>query len=184
MDREREPELLRPLAQRHDAGQHADGGDGDVPRPDAEAVGSLRMVSVGLTAGQFMSGSPMPMKTMFVGRSGGSSSASSRTWPAISDGARLREKPMSPVAQKEHCSAHPACDEMQNVSRLAVGDGHRLDRLAVVQPEEELLRAVGGHLPREQLRAAAARSCASSCSRNAAGSVVMAAKSGTGACQR
>ena len=63
----------------------------------------------------------MPMNTMLVGLIGGSSSASSRTWPAISNGSRLREKPIAPVAQNAHCSAHPACDEMHNVSRFPSG---------------------------------------------------------------
>ena len=38
VDRDREPELLRALAERDDAGQHADRGHGDVPRADAESA--------------------------------------------------------------------------------------------------------------------------------------------------
>ena len=40
---------------------------------------------------------------------------------AISCTSRLRENPIAPVAQNAHCSAHPACDEMQSVIRLPSG---------------------------------------------------------------
>ena len=63
----------------------------------------------------------MPMNTTFVTGMGGSSRRISRTWPAISCTARLREKPIAPVAQNAHCSAHPACEEMQSVTRLPSG---------------------------------------------------------------
>ena len=43
--------------------------------------GSFRIVRAGETARQFINGSPIPMKTTFVTRIGGSRSAISRTWP-------------------------------------------------------------------------------------------------------
>ncbi len=46
-----------------------------IPKP----LGSLRTVSTCSTAFQFISGSPIPINTMFVARTGGSSNASSRT---------------------------------------------------------------------------------------------------------
>ena len=121
MQRDRQAELLRPPGQRLHAGQDADGGDGDVPGADAEPLGWLRMLRAVSTAGQLSSGSPMPMKTMLVGRSSGVASTISRTCPAISNGVRLRRKPMRPVAQKAQRRAHPACDEMQSVRREPLG---------------------------------------------------------------
>jgi hypothetical protein len=79
------------------------------------------MVSAGDTAFQFMSGSPIPMNTMFVTATGSSSRRISRAWPAISNGSRFREKPIAPVAQNAQRSAHPACDEMQSVTRFPSG---------------------------------------------------------------
>ena len=58
--------------------------------PMPHPLGSLRIVSTTVTAFQFIMGSPMPMKTMFVGVTGSGRSASSRTCPAISDGSRFR----------------------------------------------------------------------------------------------
>ena len=77
-----------------------------------------------------------------------SSSVTSRTWPAISNGLRLRENPIAPVAQNEHWSAQPAWDEMQRVRRDSFRDRDCLDVLAVVQAEEKFLRPVGRDLPR------------------------------------
>jgi hypothetical protein len=57
----------------------------------------------------------MPMNTMFVGFSSGLASTISRTCPAISNGVKFLRNPMRPVAQNEHLSAQPACEEMQSV---------------------------------------------------------------------
>ena len=113
--------MLRASPERDDARKHTDRRDGDVPRADAEPGGSLRIVSVTSTAFQFMSGSPIPMNTMFVTLIGGSSRRISRTCPAISNASRLRLKPIAPVAQNAHCSAQPACDEMHSVTRSPSG---------------------------------------------------------------
>ena len=58
----------------------------------------------------------MPISTMlnFESRSP-SSSASTRTCPAISPALRLRTSPILPVRQKPHFIAQPTCVEMQNV---------------------------------------------------------------------
>ena len=68
-----------------------------------------------------MSGSPIPMKTTLVTCLGGVNRRISRTCPAISNISRLRVKPIAPVAQKAHCSAQPACEEMQSVRREPSG---------------------------------------------------------------
>ena len=149
VDRDREAELLRALAERDDAGKHADGRDGDVPRADPEPLRAVedreRRVD---GAASSSCGSPIPMKTTFVTAIGGSSSAISRTCAAISHAARLRWKPMRPVAQKAHWSAQPACDEMQSVSRPPSGmatvsiscpSGRRKRNFSV--PSDEVCRA-------------------------------------------
>ena len=92
-----------------------------MPGADAEALGLVEDREGGVHRGQLSSGSPMPMKTMLVGLSSGFRSTISRTWPAISNGVRLRRKPIRPVAQKAQRRAQPACEEMQSVRRLPVG---------------------------------------------------------------
>ncbi len=49
----------------------------------------------------------MPMNTTLVGFNAASRNTTSRTWPAISPGERLRRHPIRPVAQNTHPSAHP-----------------------------------------------------------------------------
>ena len=79
--RDREAELLLSRGQRLDPRQPADSRHRDVPgRADLEALGIIEnRLSVLSTDSQFMSGSPIPMNTMFVANSGGFSIASSRT---------------------------------------------------------------------------------------------------------
>ena len=93
MQRNCQPELLRAFSEFGHAGQDPYGGDGDVPGSDAEAVGTIENAKVISTAGQLSSGSPMPMKTMLVGFSVGSS----RTAPAPVPRSRRAE-----VAAKSH----------------------------------------------------------------------------------
>ena len=67
-----------------------------------------------------------------------SRSTISRTWPAISNGVRLRRNPMRPVAQKEQRSAQPGLGRNAEGSAGPGGDEHRLDGLAVGQAPEVL----------------------------------------------
>ena len=60
VERDGQPELLRPPRERGHARQDSHRGHGDVTRADAEALGSLSIVSVASTAGQLSSGSPIP----------------------------------------------------------------------------------------------------------------------------
>ena len=62
----------------------------------------------------------MPIITTLDTRSPCSRSiaASTVTCSAISPAARLRPRPMLPVAQKVHASGQPDCDETQTVRRL------------------------------------------------------------------
>ena len=66
MDRDRETELLRTLAERDDPGRTPTVEIVMCRAPMPSAVGSFRIVSAASTAFQFMSGSPMPMNTTFV----------------------------------------------------------------------------------------------------------------------
>ena len=62
----------------------------------------------------------MPIITTFETRascSSRSSRASRRSCSLISSGARLRPRPMRPVAQNVQASAQPDCDERQTVRR-------------------------------------------------------------------
>jgi hypothetical protein len=62
------------------------------------------------------------MKTTLVSRSSESSSRFAATsWPAISAAVSWRSHPSRAVAQKRQPIAHPACDEMQTVSRGGSG---------------------------------------------------------------
>ena len=125
------------------------------------------------TAFQFMSGSPIPMNTMFVTSIGSSSRRISRTWPAISNGVEVAREAHRAGRAEGARSAHPACDEMQSVMRFAVGDRDRLDRLAVGEPEEKLPRAVGGLLPRGELEPRQRRIARRASARSARGSSVI-----------
>ena len=109
-----------------------------MPRPN----GSLRSVSAGSTARQFMSGSPIPMKTTFVIASGGSSSRISRTCPAISNDVEVALK--SHRAGRAEGALQRASGLRRDAERqpIVLGNGDGLDRLAVAQHEEELLRPV------------------------------------------
>ena len=71
------------------------------------------------TRSRLSSGSPIPMKTMFVRcfPSTASLRAAWRTWSTISAVSRSRSIPSSPVAQKGQPTAQPAWELMQSVWR-------------------------------------------------------------------
>ena len=87
-----------------------------------------------------------------------------------------------PVAQKAHWSAHPACDEMQSVSRPPSGiatvsiscpSGSSKRNFSV--PSDDVWRVMSSILGMEK--------CSASAARNVAGSTVMDAKSAAGRSQ-
>ena len=149
-----------------------------MPKPSA----AFRIVSEASTDGQLSSGSPMPMNTTLVGRSAGSRRTISRTWPAISNGERLRRKPIRPVAQNEHRSAQPPWLEMQRVRR--VPDGMRTDSIASPSARRQRNLRVPSE---ESCSTSAARrgmgKASSSSARSPSGSSVASVQAATGACQ-
>ena len=81
-----------------------------------------------MTPSRFASGSPIPMyTTLEIGLdarrpiSSRATRSESRYWATISAALSWRRNPKSPVAQKRHASAQPACDERQSVRRSRVG---------------------------------------------------------------
>ena len=56
----------------------------------------------------------MPMKTRWLT---GSSRRKCSTWSRISDAFRFRPKRIAPVAQNEHVSGQPDCEETQTERR-------------------------------------------------------------------
>ena len=91
--------------------------------------------------------------------------------------------PIAPVAQKAHWSAHPACDEMQSVSR----DPSGIETVSMNSPSSRRKRNFS--VPSFDVwRMASARrgivKCSSSRFLNATGRSVIAAKLSAGFCQR
>ena len=105
------------------------------------------MVSAVSTAFQFISGSPMPMKTMLVG-SPPESAADLAHLPGDLAARQVAREAHHPG--RAEGAAQRAAGLRRDAERQArpAGDQHRLDRLAVRQPPEELPGAVrGGPLP-------------------------------------
>ena len=84
-----------------------------------------------VTLARLCSGSPMPMKTMLVGRRPATAVACA-TCSTISPADRWREKPRVAVAQNWQSSAQPTCDEIHSVSmsRSSLLSGISTDSMA------------------------------------------------------
>ena len=82
----------------------------------AKPAGSRSTAMARSTSSRLSSGSPIPMKTTFVGRAPRCRAATAYC-ATISAAVRLRWSPRRPVSQKTHPRAHPACDETQTVHR-------------------------------------------------------------------
>ena len=155
----------------------------------ASAVSTRSDPSVAAT---FASGSPIPMKTMWVTgpmpRSWSTRDAA-RTWSTISAVVQLRRSPMCPVAQNGHPTAHPTWLLTQTVERRreSARAGVSIATVSMVWPSARRQRSLMVSPPSARISVSTLTvensNSAASPSRSAAGSCRTDWKSATNGCQ-